>query len=260
MRVSSRWGHAQRFAARLAVSGAGLVAIWWAIIVIARPEHFMLPSPDAVAATFLSKSGILWSHGLTTLGEILLGFLAGTVLGIATALVMARFAWLAAIVMPLVVLIQSMPVFAIAPILVLWLGFGLLSKVAMAALIIFFPVTASFHDGLNRTEAGLLDLGDLYGASPSQKLRLIRIPAALPALASGLRMAAALAPVGAVIGEWVGASQGLGLLMLHSNARLQTETTFAAVIIIAALAILLKAIVDDITHRLVPWAEDVVRE
>jgi putative hydroxymethylpyrimidine transport system permease protein len=130
----------------------------------------------------------------------------------------------------------------------------------MAALVIFFPVAAAFHDGMLRTDPGFLDLAELYDARPLQRLRLFRVPAGLPGLVSGLRMAAALAPVAAVIGEWVGASQGLGLLMLHANARMQTETTFAAVFLIAAMAVALKLLVDDLTRRLVPWAEDITRE
>jgi putative hydroxymethylpyrimidine transport system permease protein len=240
---------------RLLLTALGLVGLWWVVVLVARPEPFMLPGPDRVAAAFLAKGDVLMSHALVTFGEMLLGLAAGVLLGCVTALAMAAWPRLGRLIMPAVVVIQSMPVFALAPVLVLWLGFGLASKVAMAALIIFFPVAAAFHDGLNRTEPGLLDLGRLYDAGPLAMLRLIRVPAALPGLVSGLRMAAALAPVGAVIGEWVGASQGLGLLMLHSNARMQTETTFAAVFLVAAMAVALKLAVDDLTRRLVPWAE-----
>jgi putative hydroxymethylpyrimidine transport system permease protein len=245
---------------RLVATAAALIGLWWAVVLIARPEPFMLPGPDRVARAFLAKADILLANAAITFGEMLLGLAAGVALGTATALVMAIWPRLGRLIMPIVVVIQSMPVFALAPVLVLWLGFGLASKVVMAALIIFFPVAAAFHDGLNRTEPGLLDLGVLYDAGPLATLRLIRIPAALPGLVSGLRMAAALAPVGAVIGEWVGASQGLGLLMLHANARMQTETTFAAVFLVAAMAVVLKLAVDDLTRRLVPWAEDVIRE
>ena len=130
--------------------------------------------------------------------------------------------------MPLLVVSQALPVFALAPLLVLWLGYGMASKVAMAVLIIFFPVTAAFLDGLRRTEPGWLELARTMDARPLAILAQIRVPAALPALASGLRVAAAVAPIGAVIGEWVGSSAGLGYLMLHANARMQVDLMFAA--------------------------------
>jgi putative hydroxymethylpyrimidine transport system permease protein len=117
---------------------------------------------------------------------------------------------------------QAVPVFALAAILVLWLGYGLASKVAMATIIIYFPVAAAFLDGLRRTDPGWLDLARVMGASRASILRHIRTPAALPALGSGLRVAAAVAPIGAVIGEWVGSSAGLGYLV-HANARLRID-------------------------------------
>src|SRR5690606_30394795 len=141
--------------------------------------------------------------------------------------------------MPMLVVSQALPVFALAPLLVLWLGYGLTSKVAMAVLIIYFPVTAAFLDGLRRTEPGWLELARTMDASPAAILRHIRIPAALPALASGLRVAAAVAPIGAIVGEWVGSSAGLGYLMLHANARMQVDLMFAALLVLAVMALLL---------------------
>jgi putative hydroxymethylpyrimidine transport system permease protein len=127
------------------------------------------------------------------------------------------------------------------------------SKVAMAVLVIFFPVTTAFFDGLKRTEPGWLELARVMNAKPAATLWRIRVPAALPAMASGLRVAAAVAPIGAVIGEWVGSSAGLGHLMLHANARMQIDLLFAALLILAAMALALYAAVDGLTRRLVRW-------
>jgi putative hydroxymethylpyrimidine transport system permease protein len=140
--------------------------------------------------------------------------------------------------------------------LVLWLGYGLASKVAMATLIIFFPVTASFYDGLRRTEPGWLDLAATMGASPAAVLRHIRVPAALPALASGLRVAAAVVPIGAVVGEWVGSSAGLGYLMLHANGRMQVDLMFAALFCLAVMALALYFLLDWALRRAIPWLPD----
>jgi putative hydroxymethylpyrimidine transport system permease protein len=162
--------------------------------------------------------------------------------------------------MPLLVVSQAIPVFAIAPLLVLWFGYGIASKVAMAALIIFFPVAANFLDGLRRTEPGWLDLArTMTVGRPGAALRIlwhIRVPAALPALASGLRVAAAVAPIGAVVGEWVGSSAGLGFLMLHANARLQIDLMFAALLTLALFALVLYFTVDRGLTALIAWQRE----
>ena len=139
--------------------------------------------------------------------------------------------------MPLLVVSQALPVFALAPLLVLWLGYGMASKVAMAVLIIYFPVTAAFFDGLRRTEPGWLELARTMNATRWASCGTSGCPAALPALASGLRVAAAVAPIGAVVGEWVGSSAGLGYLMLHANARMQVDLMFAALLVLAGMAL-----------------------
>ena len=145
---------------------------------------------------------------------------------------------------------------ALAPILVLWLGYGMASKIAMAVLIIYFPVTAAFYDGLRRTDSEVLDVVRLMGASRLELLRLVRIPSALPALGSGLRVAAAVAPIGAVVGEWVGSSAGLGYLMLHANARMQIDLMFASLLTLAAMALVLFWAVDRLARRMVPWQSE----
>jgi putative hydroxymethylpyrimidine transport system permease protein len=157
---------------------------------------------------------------------------------------------------PLLVVAQALPVFAIAPLLVIWFGFGMGPKLVMSALIIFFPVATTFFEGLRRTDPGLLDLARLNHAREGDVLRLIRVPSALPSLAGGLRVAAAIAPLGAIVGEWVGSSSGLGLLMLHANARMQTDLVFAALVIVVALALALWALTGALLRRVVHWQPD----
>lgn len=232
---------------------AGLLALWQVVVSIGGLPHYILPGPVVVAHTLIARAGLIAAHGLRTLIEILLGLGLGTLLGCATALAMSYFRAARHWLLPALVASQAIPVFALAPLLVLWLGYGMASKIAMAVLIIYFPVTAAFFDGLRRTEPGWLDLARTMGARRWAVLRLIRLPAALPALASGLRVAAAVAPIGAVIGEWVGASAGLGYLMLHANARVQIDLMFAALAALAAIGIALYFGVDALLRRLVPW-------
>jgi len=134
-------------------------------------------------------------------------------------------------------------------------GYGLTAKIVMAALIIFFPVTAALYDGLRQTDPEWLRLASVLAPGrPLAYLRFIRLPAALPAFGAGLRIAAAVAPIGAVIGEWVGASQGLGHLMLTANARMQVDLMFAALALLALMAVALFALADAVTRKLAPWA------
>ena len=138
---------------------------------------------------------------------------------------------------------QAIPVFALAPVLTLWLGYGMISKVTMAVLIIYFPVTSALHDGLSRTPSGLSDLAHVMNAKPIRFLFLIRLPAAMPNLLSGIRLAAVYAPIGAVIGEWVGSSQGLGYLMLLANGRVKTDLMFAALFTLGFLSMSLYGLI-----------------
>jgi putative hydroxymethylpyrimidine transport system permease protein len=231
----------------------GLVAAWQALVSLTGVESFILPAPLAVAEALAARWDLLAEHAGVTILEILLGLALGSLLGAASALLIAAFRPARDWLLPVLVVSQAVPVFALAPLLVLWFGYGLASKVAMATLIIYFPVTAAFYDGLKRTDPGWLDLARTMGGGRLAVLRVIRIPAALPALASGLRVATAVAPIGAVVGEWVGSSAGLGYLMLHANARLQIDLMFAALFVLAVFAVLLYFAVDRALRLALPW-------
>ncbi|MCU5773218.1 ABC transporter permease [Erwiniaceae bacterium BAC15a-03b] len=232
---------------------SGFVLLWWLITLSGIPA-FLLPSPAAVAeALWHSRSVLAW-HSLITASEMLSGLVLGVLLGALLALAMIASPRLQRWLMPVVVTSQAIPVFALAPLLVLWFGFGISAKVAMAVLVIFFPVASSFFDGLRRVSNDYLDLARTMGASPWAQLRHVRLMAALPAFGSGLRMAAAVAPIGAIIGEWVGSAEGLGYLMLNANARMQTDLCFAALFILVLMTLLLWKSVDALLRRLINWA------
>jgi len=239
------------------VVALGLLAAWQVLVWATAVPWYILPGPDRVLVAWIGEHERLLENAAITLAEILLGLALGTALGALAAVAIGQWRQVRLWLLPLLVVSQAVPVFALAPVLVLWLGYGMASKVAMATLIIFFPVTASFLDGLRRTEPGWLDLARTMTAGRPgaawAELRHIRIPAALPALASGLRVAAAMAPIGAVVGEWVGASAGLGYLMTHSIARVQTPLAFAALLTLAAIGVGLYFAVDAGLRRLVPW-------
>ncbi|HUW79881.1 MAG TPA: ABC transporter permease [Acidocella sp.] len=229
---------------------------WWAVTQFTGIPSFMLPNPQSVGVALWTQRDPLFWNTLTTLAEILLGLFFGTLLGAASAFAIVASATLQRWLMPVLVVSQAIPVFALAPLLVLWFGFGIDSKVIMAVLVIFFPVTANFADGLRRTDPGWLDLARTMNASPYAIMRHVRLPAALPAFASGLRVATAIAPIGAIIGEWVGASSGLGYVMINANARIQTNLMFAALLILCAVSIVLYMVVDRVLRRLLYWSPD----
>ena len=235
----------------------GLITLWWLATLTTIPA-FLLPSPAAVAAALWQNADYLSHHTLITLTEILSGMALGVLLGGALALGMTFSPWLQRWMMPLVITSQAIPVFALAPLLVLWFGFGIGAKVAMAVLVIFFPVTSSFFDGLRRVPPGYLDLARTMGASRASQLRHVRLLAALPALGSGLRMAAAVAPIGAIIGEWVGSAEGLGFVMLNANARMQSDLCFAALFILVLMTLGLWLIIDFLLRRLISWAPETI--
>jgi putative hydroxymethylpyrimidine transport system permease protein len=233
-----------------------LLGVWQAIVWIWSPPRYILPAPLDVLAAMRRQPAYLFENTLVTLAEILAGFALGSILGALTALGMAALPRLGRQVWPIVLVLQAFPVFVIAPLLVIWLGFGMASKVMMATLIIFFPVTSAFADGLRRIDQDLLDATALTDASHWHALLHVRVPLALPSLVSGLRVAAPLAPLGAVVGEWVGASAGLGFVMIQANARMQTDMVFAAMTILAALTLLLRHVVDALAPHLTPWAKE----
>lgn len=226
---------------------------WQGVISIFAIPHYLLPEPVAVLNEVSSQWALLFMHAKITLWEILLGLVLGFLFGLLSALLLASSQTLSAFLLPILIASQAIPVFAIAPLLVLWFGYGIASKIAMTILIIYFPVTAACYDGLRNTPKQWLELAKTMGISSRQLLFKVRLPAALPALASGLRIAVSVAPIGAIVGEWVGSSQGLGYLMLQANARIQISLMFAALFILVVIALLLYFVIDKLLHRIIPW-------
>jgi len=240
-------------ALRLCLLTAGLLTLWQLLVLLTGAPTYILPGPVPVAKALITQLPILSKHLGTTLTEILIGLLLGTLLGTSSAIAMIVSPLLKRWMLPVLVISQAIPVFALAPVLVLWFGYGMASKIAMAVLIIFFPVTSSFYYGMQRTDPDLLELARIMGAKPLAVLRTIIIPSALPAFAAGVRVATAVAPIGAVVGEWVGSSAGLGFYMLHANARMQIDVMFAALTLLAAVSLLLYFLVDHLLDRLIYW-------
>ena len=230
-----------------------VIIVWQAIVSLTGLPGYILPAPMRVLNTLWNSRALIGEHALVTLLEVVIGLAIGAGLGVITAIQLAMSPSARLFLRPILVFSQALPVFALAPILTLWLGYGLGSKIAMAVLIIFFPVTSAFFDGLMNTPRGYLDLAQTMGASTRHIMLKIRMPAALPSLASGIKLAAVYAPIGATIGEWVGSSQGLGYLMLLANGRVKTDLMFAAMLTLGVMSVTLYALISLTLDRLIDY-------
>lgn len=232
-----------------------MLIIWEVIVSLFKLPPYILPGPVIVFSSLLEHGQLILHNAWPTILEALLGLLLGSLLGMWASLCLIYFRWARFWFLPLLITSQALPTFAIAPLLVIWFGYGMASKIVVAMLMIFFPVASAFYDGLRRTPVEWLYLAQVMGTSRWRVLWKIRIPAALPALGSGLRVAATFAPMGAVIGEWVGASGGLGFLMLNANARMQIDLMFAVLFVLVALTLGLYFSVDKSLKKLIFWSD-----
>ena len=238
---------------RILVTFLVIIIFWYIICLLFELPSFILPSPDLVAIALFNNFSEILNHSLITLLEILLSLFFGIVLGSFFAVLISLSERLKRWIMPLLLASQSIPVFALAPILVLWFGYGISSKVVIGTIIVFFPIASNFSDALNKIPKEYIHAGQTLGFSKLQIFNLIKLPNALPGLFSGIRVGACFAPIGAVVGEWIGGSQGLGSYMIYSNARLQIDNMFAALIILIVITISLYHLIDLILKKLIWW-------
>lgn len=231
----------------------GLLVVWEFSVRLAGVPSFILPPPSQIAARFVSDFSLVAEHFLVTLGEIALGFVLALASAFVVALAIFYSKTLERVFYPVIIFLQNMPLFAIAPVLKLWLGFTIWPKVTIAALIAFFPIVVNTVDGLRASDPDLIDLLKIFGASKRQILQKVQLPSALPFLFSGARVGITLSVVGAVIGEWVGAQAGLGYLMLRANATLKTDLVFAAIFALALLGVLLFGLLTLLERWVLPW-------
>lgn len=231
----------------------GLILLWQLMVNLFQLPSYILPTPLEVFKTWCLQIDLIARECVPTVIETLLGLFFGILFGCMAALVMSFFRPLTLWLLPILLISQALPTFAIAPLLVIWFGYGMASKIITTVIMLFFPITSAFFDGLKQTDSGWLDLAKTMQAKKWRIFWHIRVPAALPSLATGLRVATAIAPIGAVIGEWVGASKGLGFLMLNANARMQIDLMFAALFTIIIFSLLLYFVVDRFLRYVIFW-------
>ena len=250
-----------RLAAPLLAVVVALFA-WWAVVAIFKIPDYLLPAPDIVAARLVKEWPALLKHGAYTLLSVVTGFASAVVIGVPIAFAIVLSRGIERVAMPFLVMSQTIPKVAIAPILVVWLGFGILPKIAIVFLISFFPIVVSTVVGLKSVETEMIDLVRSMGARTPKIMLRVRGPSALPQMFAGFKIAVCLAVVGAIVGEFVGSDRGLGFLLLTSTGTLDGPLVWSALLVLIAMGIALFAIVSKVERLAIPWhvsvrAEDV---
>ncbi|WP_251839955.1 ABC transporter permease [Oceanitalea stevensii] len=230
-----------------------VVAAWWFVTWREMVPAYLVPAPQDVLTTLWADRTLLLEHTWVTTQETLIGFVLAAVIGVATAVLLVYSPTAEKSLYPLILFAQVIPKIAIAPILVVWFGFGLTPKVILAVLIAFFPVVVSAVAGLRSVDPELLELSATMGASRWKTFVKIRFPSALPSLMSGLKVAVTLAVVGAVVGEFVGADRGLGYVLLLASGNLDAPLLFADLILMSLIGVVLFVLVEALEAAVIPW-------
>ena len=231
----------------------GLLAIWQAVCMAGLVPNYMLPSPVEVVQALVKDFSLLMSHLWTTLAEAAIGLAIGVVVGFVFAVLMDKFETFYLAFDPLLTVSQTVPTVAIAPLLVLWFGYGLLPKVLLVVLTTFFPITVALASGFRSVDPDQIDLLRTMNASEWQIFRYAKLPAAADQFFSGLRISATYAIVGAVISEWLGGFTGLGVYMTRVRKNFEYDRMFAVIIITSALSLALMKGVDLLERLCMPW-------
>ncbi|MDR0140128.1 ABC transporter permease [Metabacillus idriensis] len=227
--------------------------LWEVAVIVTEVEKWILPRPTDIFITLAEMRGTIGVHILQTLAEAVLGLWIAIAAGVLIAILIDMSEWVRKSVEPLLVLSQTIPIIALAPLLIIWFGFGIFPKVIVVALVCFFPIAINLSDGFRLVDRDMVKLMRTLGASRRQMFIKLKLPAAAPFFFSGLKIAGTYSVMGAVIGEWLGASKGLGILLTRSSQSFLTEKVFAAIILIVGLSLIIFALIEILARIMMPW-------
>lgn len=230
-----------------------LLALWTALSVGGAVPRFVLPSPGDVARAFWADRQLLLRHARVTLAETFIGLFFGIVIGFAAAVIMDRFSVVRNMLYPLLIVSQTIPTVAIAPLLVLWLGYQMLPKIVLIVLIVFFPITISMLEGYASVDPDTVRLMVSMGAHRRQIFRYVKMPSALGRFFSSLKISVSYAVVGAVLAEWLGGTEGLGCYMTRVRKAFAYDKMFAVIILISVISLILIWLTGFLQKRFMPW-------
>lgn len=238
---------------------AAILVAWQLYVTWANVDPVVLPSPTRILGALVDYRDLAAEHTLPTLGETLVGFSVSVVAAVAVAIVMDQLEPVRRAIYPLLVASQTIPILAIAPLMIIWFGFGLLPKVIVIVLVTFFPIVVALMDGFASTRPDALDLLRTMGATDRQAFWKVRLPTALPSFFTGLRISITYAVIGAIFAEYVGAYEGLGIWMQLSKNAFRTDLVFVAILITAVLSVGLFLLVGAVERLVIPWYRDARR-
>ena len=246
------WSQLSRGILPSLIMGAGLlfweVGVWiWTI------PDWLLPPPSSIGYALYDRAGLIAGHTIVTLEEVIIGFALALISGILLASCIVLSKTLERALYPFVIASQTVPIIVIAPMLLVWIGYGLAPKVIVVALISFFPIVVNTVDGMKSIDPDMERMMRTMGAGKWITFRKVQVPTSIPYMFSGFRVAVAMSVIGAVIGEWVGSSEGLGYLMIRSKPQFHTELVFAAIVILSIMGVVLFVLVGIVERMVVPW-------
>lgn len=231
----------------------GFLIIWEIAVMLFKLPAYLLPRPTEIVRTLIEEWDSLQSNGMVTAYEMILGYVLAVVIGVPLAIGITASPSFDRFITPILLFFQTVPKIAIAPLFLVWFGVGTMPKVLVAFLISFFPIVIDTAVGLRSVSLEMIDLARSMGATRMQIFTQFRLPTSLPYLFSGLKVAATLAVVGAVVGEFVGADRGLGYILLVANSNLQTALLFATIVVLTALGLLLFYAIEVLEYFMIPW-------
>ena len=229
------------------------VIVWEFIVKAKEIKEYILPAPSAIFNEFIKSGDLLLLHSLTTIAETILGFILGVLLAVLLSIVMSSFDIIRNTLYPFMILSQTVPIIVLAPLITIWFGIGIASKLVVCVLVVFFPVALSLTEGLNSYDKGLEELLKCMNANKMQIFFKVKLPSALVHFFSGLKLAAAYAVMGAVMSEWTGAQNGLGIFLTRSMKSFKTAAMFADIVIISGFSILLFIFISIIEKKTIKW-------
>jgi ABC-type nitrate/sulfonate/bicarbonate transport system permease component len=230
-----------------------LIALWEIIIKVFQVPKYILPAPTVIFHALIESREILWQHTQTTLIEASIGFFIATLFAIILAGLMNKSKLLKRVLYPILIISQTVPIIALAPIFMIWFGFNILPKVIIVVLVCFFPIVINVTEGLENVDKDMINLMKVMKASTWDIFTKVQLPATLPAFFSGLKIAATYSIMGAVIGEWIGAKSGLGVYMTRAMSSFRTEALFADIVIIVFISISIFKVIELLGKKIMPW-------
>jgi NitT/TauT family transport system permease protein len=236
------------------VLGVVLLLAWEGIVRLFHVPNFVIPAPSEIAVSLYRNAGPLGVATVATAKEVLVGFVLATLVGVALALLIVRFRLLGRALYPIIVLFQTVPKVALAPIFILWFGYDLAPKVLLIVVIAFFPVTLDMLSGLQSVDPGLVSLMRSVGAKETDIMLRVRIPNSLPHLMSGMKIAITFSVIGAIVGEFAGASAGLGYMIQFASTQLDTPLIFAALIVVSVVGVVFYYLIELLERVATPWS------